>query len=151
MSGGAGGGSAGGGSGDRGGDRPGGDSIGGAGGGGALGAGGSGGGGSSVSNGRSGGPRQGERIAVRLRLRGRVQGVGFRYFTRGVARELGVVGRVRNLPDGDVEIEVAGEPERVEEFKTWMRQGPPGAVVAGLDEEPLATVPAWDRFDIDSW
>ena len=96
-------------------------------------------------------PRQGERIAVRLRLRGRVQGVGFRYFTRGVARELGVVGRVRNLPDGDVEIEAAGEPERVEEFKTWMRQGPPGAAVAGLHEEPLATVPAWDRFDIDSW
>ena len=132
--------SGGGSGGDSGSDRPGGDSIGGA-----------GGGGVSAAGSGGAGPRQGERIAVRLRLRGRVQGVGFRYFTRGVARELGVVGRVRNLPDGDVEIEAAGEPERVEEFKTWMRQGPPGAVVAGLHEEPLATVPAWDRFDIDSW
>jgi acylphosphatase len=105
-----------------------------------------------VSGGGAGGggvERQGGRVALRLRLRGRVQGVGFRYFVRGVARELGVVGRVRNLPDGDVEIEIAGEPERVEELKAWVRQGPPGAVVAGLREEPLSAAPAWDRFEID--
>jgi acylphosphatase len=93
--------------------------------------------------------RRGERVALRMRLRGRVQGVGFRHFARGVARELGLVGRVRNLPDGDVEIEVAGEPEKVEEFKGWMRRGPPGAAVAGLREEPLPLEPAWDRFEID--
>ncbi|HYL05339.1 MAG TPA: acylphosphatase [Thermoanaerobaculia bacterium] len=88
-------------------------------------------------------------MALRIRLRGRVQGVGFRYFVRGVARELGVVGRVRNLPDGDVEIEVAGEAGKVEEFKGWMRRGPPGAAVASLREEPLSAEPAWDRFEID--
>jgi acylphosphatase len=93
--------------------------------------------------------RQGGWVALRLRLRGRVQGVGFRYFVRGVARELGVVGRVRNLPDGDVEIEVAGEPERVEELKARVRQGPQGAAVAELREEPLSAAPAWDRFEID--
>jgi acylphosphatase len=84
-----------------------------------------------------------------MRLRGRVQGVGFRYFVRGVARELGLVGRVRNLPSGEVEIEVAGEPERVEKFKGWVRRGPPGAAVAGLSEERLSAEPAWDRFEID--
>jgi acylphosphatase len=88
-------------------------------------------------------------VAVRLRLRGRVQGVGFRYFARGVARDLGLTGRVRNLPNGQVEIEVAGEREKVEELKAWMRQGPPGAAVTALDEEPLAAAPDWDRFEID--
>jgi acylphosphatase len=94
-----------------------------------------------------GGP--GGSVALRIRLRGRVQGVGFRYFVRGVAREVGVVGRVRNLPGGDVEIEVAGETEKVEEFKGWIRRGPPGAAVASLREEPLSAEPAWDRFEID--
>lgn len=96
------------------------------------------------------GGQESERVAVRLRLRGRVQGVGFRYFARGVARELGLVGRVRNLLDGSVEVEVAGEPARVEEMRAWMRRGPPGAAVAGLHEEPLAAgAAAWDSFEID--
>lgn len=102
-----------------------------------------------ATGGSLGGGRQGERVASRLRLRGRVQGVGYRWFARGVARELGLVGRVRNLRDGSVEIEVAGEPERVETFKARVRQGPPGAVVAGLDEERLAAEPAWNSFEID--
>ena len=102
-----------------------------------------------MTGGDRGGGRQGERVALRLRLRGRVQGVSFRWFVRGVARELGLTGRVRNLRDGSVEIEVAGEPERVETFKARVRQGPPGAVVAGLDEERLAAEPAWNSFEID--
>jgi acylphosphatase len=89
------------------------------------------------------------RVALRLWLRGRVQGVGFRYYTRGVARELGLTGRVRNLHDGRVEVEVAGDAERVEEFKARMRQGPPGAVVTALDEEPLAAAPDGNRFEIE--
>jgi acylphosphatase len=127
----------------------------GAGGGSAGGEGAGGAGGGAAGRGRAGGaagaggPEQGERVALRLRLRGRVQGVGFRYFARGVARELGLTGRVRNLPNGEVEIEVAGERGKVEDFKAWMRQGPPGAAVAALDEEPLAGAPEWDRFVID--
>lgn len=118
------------------------------------GAGGMGRGGGSGAGGRGGaglGDRQGrgERVALRLRLRGRVQGVGFRWFVRGVARELGLAGRVRNLRDGSVEIEVAGDPESVEELKARVRQGPPGAAVAGLHEEPLAAQPGWDGFEID--
>ena len=48
--------------------------------------------------------------AFRIRLGGRVQGVGFRWYTRREAQELGLPGRVRNLPDGGVEVEVAGDP-----------------------------------------
>jgi acylphosphatase len=99
--------------------------------------------------GGSGAGAGGGRVALRMRLRGRVQGVGFRYFARGAARELGLVGRVRNLRDGSVEIEVAGEPERLEQLKARMRQGPPGAAVAGLHEERLAAEPDWDSFEID--
>jgi acylphosphatase len=112
------------------------------------------GGGADGSGNRGGGglgDRQGkgERVALRLRLRGRVQGVGFRWFVRRVARELGLAGRVRNLRDGSVEIEVAGDPEKVKELEARVRQGPPGAAVAGLHEERLAAEPDWDSFEID--
>ena len=50
---------------------------------------------------------------VYIRVAGSVQGVGFRYFTERKARELGLSGYVRNRPDGDVEMEVEGSPDRV--------------------------------------
>ncbi|HVR96650.1 MAG TPA: acylphosphatase [Thermoanaerobaculia bacterium] len=88
--------------------------------------------------------------AFRIRVSGRVQGVGFRWFTRQAAQELGgLTGRVRNLPDGRVEVEVAGGPERLEAFRGRLLQGPSGSWVAGLEEEELSTVPAWDGFKID--
>lgn len=52
----------------------------------------------------------------RVIVSGRVQGVGFRYTTKDLARGFDVCGSVRNLPDGTVEILVMGEPEEVDEF-----------------------------------
>lgn len=62
-------------------------------------------------------------------VHGMVQGVGYRYTMRMVAREAGVAGWVRNLYDGSVEAEIEGTPDQVDEVVAWMAQGPPGAHV----------------------
>ena len=62
-------------------------------------------------------------------VHGMVQGVGYRYTMRMVAREAGVAGWVRNLGDGSVEAEFEGTPDQVDEVIAWMAQGPPGAHV----------------------
>lgn len=71
--------------------------------------------------------------SVRLIVRGRVQGVGFRYATVEQGRRLGLDGWARNLPDGAVEVVAAGDREAVERLVAWCRQGPPSARVATLD------------------
>jgi acylphosphatase len=68
-------------------------------------------------------------VARRFVVRGRVQGVGFRYFTQDTARREGVTGWVRNLPDGAVEVLVEGEAEAVARVERAVRSGPPGARV----------------------
>jgi acylphosphatase len=88
--------------------------------------------------------------ALRIRVSGRVQGVGFRWFVRQAAGEAGgLTGRVRNLADGRVEVEVAGDGSQLEAFRARLRQGPPGARVTGLEEQEISPVPEWDGFIID--
>ena len=91
----------------------------------------------------------GARQAVRLVLSGRVQGVGFRWFVRQAGQELRLAGTVRNLPDGRVEIEAAGDPETLAAFRERVREGPPGSRVTACDEQPLSSVPARDGFTIE--
>jgi acylphosphatase len=55
-------------------------------------------------------------IARRVIFEGRVQGVGFRYTTKDIAKGFEVCGTVKNLPEGTVELEVMGEREEVEAF-----------------------------------
>ncbi len=79
------------------------------------------------------------RIARRLLITGRVQGVGFRYFAHEVARREGVTGYVRNLPDGRVEALVEGDDEAVTRVERALRIGPGAGRVRDvdvLDEEP---------------
>jgi len=67
---------------------------------------------------------------------GRVQGVGFRYFTSETAQEMGLSGWVRNMPDRNVEIEIQGAGERIDQFCTIVRDGPPLGHVTNMDIQP---------------
>lgn len=69
-------------------------------------------------------------VTKHLAISGRVQGVGFRFYMERKARELGILGWVRNRRDGSVESVVQGEPGTVEAIINWARRGPSSAVVA---------------------
>jgi acylphosphatase len=75
---------------------------------------------------------------ARAIVSGRVHGVSYRAATASEARRLGVVGWVRNRPDGTVELEVEGDPERVARLLAWCEAGPPAAQVARVTVEELA-------------
>jgi acylphosphatase len=78
------------------------------------------------------------RAARRLVIGGRVQGVGFRYFTQDIALREGVTGWVRNRADGCVEVYIEGEAETITRVERLLRQGPPSARVEDVhvDIEP---------------
>jgi acylphosphatase len=72
-------------------------------------------------------------IAILVLVRGRVQGVGFRYEARSFARSLGLSGWITNLPDGGVETYAEGHASDVDRYKRWLEHGPPGARVESID------------------
>lgn len=74
----------------------------------------------------------------RYRVEGRVQGVGFRYFTQGQARRLGLSGWVRNTEDGCVEALAAGELAALDTFAQALRQGPRMSQVTHLHVAEVA-------------
>jgi acylphosphatase len=71
-------------------------------------------------------------VTRHLRITGRVQGVGFRYFMEGKASDLGVTGWVRNRHDGTVEAMVQGTPEAVDAMIAAARRGPRAAIVVDV-------------------
>jgi len=78
---------------------------------------------------------------LRLRIRGRVQGVWFREGTRQQAERLGVRGWVKNCPDGSVEAVIEGDAAAVKAMQAWCHEGPPAARVLEVqssEEEPAA-------------
>ncbi|WP_150307817.1 acylphosphatase [Planctomonas psychrotolerans] len=74
-----------------------------------------------------------ERIGRRAIVRGEVQGVGFRMNARERARELGVSGVARNLPDGSVEVLVEGDAAAVNAMLEWLQHGPQYARVDSVE------------------
>jgi acylphosphatase len=68
-------------------------------------------------------------VRVHIVVTGRVQGVGFRYFTAARARALGLTGTVSNLPNGQVAITAGGDRAMLEALIGAIRDGPPGALV----------------------
>jgi acylphosphatase len=85
---------------------------------------------------------------IRAIVSGRVQGVSYRAATASKARQLGLVGWVRNLPDGRVELEAEGPADQIEALVAWCRQGPPAAQVQSVAVEERPASGAERSFDV---
>lgn len=96
----------------------------------------------------SGLPDGPEDPTLRLRVGGRVQGVGFRYFVTRAARRAGVRGWVRNLPDGDVEVLAQGRQDALETLVAEVRQGPRHSRVDRCAVERQASEERFDSFEV---
>ncbi len=79
-----------------------------------------------------------DQVCLHCRIRGRVQGVFFRQSTRDKARELGLGGWVKNLPNGDVELLACGNKASLDVLQAWLWQGPPAARVQDVVVEAQA-------------
>lgn len=87
------------------------------------------------------------RIARRYYVRGRVQGVGYRYFAQREATALGVAGYAKNLDDGRVEVYAMGDEARLDELLARLHQGPRFSDVRGV-ESVEAQVLKYEGFRI---
>jgi acylphosphatase len=85
---------------------------------------------------------------VHLLVRGRVQGVNFRFAAADAARRFDVTGRVRNTNDGDVEAVAEGDDEAVERFVSWCRHGPPSARVEDVEIRVLGNERRYRDFKV---
>lgn len=86
--------------------------------------------------------------AVHAFVSGDVQGVYFRQGTRHKARALGLIGWVRNLSDGRVELWAQGPEEGIGPFLDWLWEGPPEARVTGVESSDVAPDPRHQDFVI---
>jgi acylphosphatase len=85
---------------------------------------------------------------VKLRIKGRVQGVFFRESAKEEALRLGLCGWVRNTRDGDVEATVQGAPAEVDEFVSWCHQGPPHAWVESVQVDDSEATEQFQTFRV---
>jgi len=75
---------------------------------------------------------------LKIKIEGKVQGVFYRQSAKEKANDLGIKGTVKNCEDDSVEIIATGEEEKLKEFITWCRQGPPQARVINLTMQELS-------------
>ncbi len=84
-----------------------------------------------------------EKMGIHCFVSGKVQGVWFRASTQDRAKELGLTGWARNLPDGRVEVMAYGRFEQLHELYEWLKQGPELARVSDVTREEVA----WEEFE----
>jgi len=87
--------------------------------------------------------------ARRFLVRGRVQGVGFRWFVEAEARGLGIAGWVRNNADGTVEVLAIGNREQLSNLRSRLQRGPRAARVDNVEEHPAQPVAGLNTFRIE--
>ncbi len=81
-------------------------------------------------------------------IKGRVQGVGFRYFSKETAQKLGITGWVRNTFTGDVEITAEGNIDQIDSFIQALRRGPQSAFVSEFNITWLEPAGEFKKFSI---
>jgi acylphosphatase len=94
-----------------------------------------------------GDPGTGRRERREVFYAGHVQGVGFRYTTRSIATQLPVVGRVRNLPDGRVQLVVEGSPEAIDQLLARV-EAELGRYIRGKEVAVRAATGEFSSFDV---
>lgn len=87
--------------------------------------------------------------ARRFLVRGRVQGVGFRWFVEREALMLGIAGWVRNNPDSSVEVFAVGTRDQLSGLRSRLREGPRAARVDDVEEFEAKPVPGLSAFRIE--
>jgi acylphosphatase len=90
------------------------------------------------------------KVRAHVLVSGRVQGVFFRSETRDEAKKRGVMGWVRNLPDGRVEAVFEGEEASVNELVEFCRRGPPGARVTNINVAWETRTGKFNDFEVKS-
>ena len=88
-------------------------------------------------------------IAKRFVVRGRVQGVGFRWFVEREAHTLGIAGWVRNNHDGSVEVLAIGTRDQLLGLRSRLQQGPRAARVDNVEESETKPVQDLNTFRIE--
>jgi acylphosphatase len=83
-------------------------------------------------------------------VRGRVQGVGYRYFVLRLAGRRGLTGWVANQADGSVQCVIEGSPHELDGIEAALRDGPPGAIVEAVQAVRMAATGRFDRFEVRS-
>lgn len=81
-------------------------------------------------------------------VRGRVQGVNFRYYTCAKAENLGLVGYVRNLPNGRVEVVAEGRDDSLRRLLSWLHIGPPFARVSQVKVQWRSPESQYQHFEV---
>jgi acylphosphatase len=85
-------------------------------------------------------------ISLKIIVKGRVQNVGFRYYTLSKAQDLKITGYTKNLPDNSVEIEAHGDAIQMNTFIDFLRIGPSAAIVSQIQtsEIPFQSFPSFE-------
>jgi acylphosphatase len=84
--------------------------------------------------------------AKRYLVRGRVQGVGYRYFAQGIAEQLGVTGFARNLRNGEVEVHAEADEPTLTLFRQELERGPRMAHVTEVTETDIPASGSYSSF-----
>lgn len=85
---------------------------------------------------------------LHIRVSGKVQGVGYRYYAQMKAIQYGITGWVRNMDNGDVELIAVGHPDHLQQFIETLREGNPFSKVTNVEIKAMEKTQPFPSFKI---